>query len=134
VNDEYTITKSTMTVLCVDDELDILQSMKRLLHKKNYHLLLATSGVKALELLQHNDVHLIISDMRMPSMSGTDLFKKIAISHPNSYRILLTGYANMESSINAVNNGEIHRYLQKPWDNDELISAIEEGLKKFDRS
>ena len=130
MNDENTVTKIPMTVLCVDDELDILQSMKRLLHKKDYHLLLATSGAKALELLQQNDVHLIITDMRMPSMSGAELLEKIATSYPDTYRILLTGFADMESTVNAINKGKIHRYLQKPWDNDELISAIEEGLEK----
>lgn len=130
MNDENAVTKPPMTVLCVDDELDILKSMKRLLHKKSYTLLLAESGVKALELMQQNDVHLIISDMRMPAMSGAELLEKVATSYPNSYRILLTGYADMESTVNAVNKGKIHRYLQKPWDNDELISAIEEGLEK----
>jgi response regulator RpfG family c-di-GMP phosphodiesterase len=119
-----------MTVLCVDDESDILQSMQRLLRKKNYHLLLATSGEKALELMQQNDVHLVISDMRMPSMSGVELLEKIATSFPNTYRILLTGYADMESTVNAVNKGKIHRYLQKPWDNEELMTGIEEGVEK----
>ena len=130
MNDENAVAKPPVTVLCVDDELGILQALKRLLHKQNYHLLLATSGVKALELMQHNDVHLIISDMRMPTMSGAVLLEKVATSYPDSYRILLTGYADMESTVNAVNKGKIHRYLQKPWDNDELVSAIEEGLEK----
>jgi len=128
--DANVIPKPPMTVLCVDDESDILQSIKRLLHKKNYHLLLATSGDKALELMQQNDVYLVISDMRMPSMSGAELFEIIATSYPDTYRILLTGYADMESTVNAVNKGKIHRYLQKPWDNNELISAIEEGVEK----
>jgi len=119
-----------MTVLCVDDESDIIQSMKRLLHKKNYHLLFATSGEKALEMMKQNDVHLIISDMIMPSMSGLELLEKIAITYPNNYRILLTGYADMASIVDAVNKGKINRYLQKPWDNNKLISAIEEGLEK----
>ncbi len=124
------VTKPPMTILCVDDESDILQSMKRLLHKKNYHLLLATSGEKALELMQQNEVHLVISDMRMPSMSGSELLEKIATSYPDSYRILLTGYADIESTVNAVNKGKVNRYLHKPWDNNELINAIEEGLEK----
>ena len=130
MNDENAVAKSPMTVLCVDDESDILMAMKRLLYKQNYHLLLAESGEKALELMKQNEVHLVISDMRMPSMSGAELLEKIAISYPDNYRILLTGYADMESTVNAVNKGKIHRYLQKPWDNEELINAIEEGLEK----
>jgi len=130
MNDDNALTQIPMTVLCVDDELDIVQAMKRLLHKQNYNLLFAESGEKALQLLQQSDVHLIISDMRMPTMSGVELLEKTAISYPDSYRILLTGYEDMESTVNAVNKGKIHRYLRKPWDNAELISAIEEGLEK----
>ena len=62
-------------------------------------------------------------------MTGAELLEKIAISYPYSYRILLTGYADMESTVNAVNKGKIHRYIQKPWNNDELLNAIEEGLE-----
>ena len=130
MNDANTVTRPLMTVLCVDDELDIIHAMKRLLRKQNYHLLFASSGEKALEIMQHNDVHLIISDMKMPTMSGAELLEKVTTSYPNSYRILLTGYADMESTVSAINKGKIHRYLQKPWDNDELISSIEEGLEK----
>ncbi len=130
MNDKVTVTKPPMTVLCVDDELDIIHAMKRLLRKQNYNLLFASGGSQALEVMQQNDVHLIISDMRMPAMSGAELLERIATSYPNSYRILLTGYADVESTVSAVNKGEIHRYLQKPWDNEELISSIEEGLEK----
>jgi response regulator RpfG family c-di-GMP phosphodiesterase len=92
--------------------------------------LLAESGANALELMQKHDVHLIISDMKMPAMSGAQLLESVATSHPDTYRILLTGYSDMESTIDAVNKGKIHRYLQKPWENEEIISAIEEGLEK----
>jgi response regulator RpfG family c-di-GMP phosphodiesterase len=130
MNDENAVTKPPMTVLCVDDELDITHAMKRLLRKQNYNLLFASSGAKALELMQLNDVHMIISDMRMPAMSGAELLEKVAISYPNSYRILLTGYADIESTVSAINKGKIHKYIQKPWNNDELISSIEEGLQE----
>jgi response regulator RpfG family c-di-GMP phosphodiesterase len=130
MNDANTVTKPLMTVLCVDDELDIIYAMKRLLRKQNYNLLFASSGKKALEIMKQNDVHLIISDMRMPAMSGAELLEKVATSYPNSYRILLTGYADMESTVSAINKGKILKYIQKPWDNEELISSIEEGLEK----
>jgi response regulator RpfG family c-di-GMP phosphodiesterase len=130
MNDADALTKPLMTVLCVDDELDIILAMKRLLRKQNYNLLFASSGEKALEIMQQNDVHLIISDMIMPAMSGAELLEKVATFYPNSYRILLTGYADMESTVSAINKGIILKYIQKPWDNDELISSIEEGLEK----
>ena len=113
MNDDNALTQIPMTVLCVDDELDIVQAMKRLLHKQNYNLLFAESGEKALQLLQQSDVHLIISDMRMPSMSGAELLEKVATSYPHSYRILLTGYADMGSTVSAINRGKINKYLKK---------------------
>ena len=130
MNDANAVTRPLMTVLCVDDELDIIHAIKRLLRKQNYNLLFASSGEKALEIMQQNDVHLIISDMRMPAMSGAELLEKVATSYPNSYRILLSGYADMESTVSAINNGKTLKYIQKPWGNDELISSIEEGLEK----
>ncbi|MFT5542550.1 MAG: response regulator RpfG family c-di-GMP phosphodiesterase [Glaciecola sp.] len=125
---ENEVTKTQLTVLCVDDEINILKSLKRLLYKQDYQLLLAESGALALELMQQHDVHLIISDMKMPAMSGAQLLEKVATSYPDTYRIMLTGYSDMESTIDAINKGKIHRYLQKPWDNQEVINAIAEGL------
>jgi response regulator RpfG family c-di-GMP phosphodiesterase len=127
---ENEVMKTPMTVLCVDDELNILKSMKRMLYKKNYQLLLAQSGAEALEFMQLHDVHLIISDMKMPAMSGAQLLEKVASSYPNTYRILLSGYSDIESKVDAVSKGKIHCYLQKPWDNKEITHAIEEGLKE----
>lgn len=130
MSDEKIENSEAMTVLCVDDEVNILKSMKRLLYKQNYQLLLAESGAKALEIMQQNEVNVIISDMKMPAMSGAELLEKVAISSPDTYRVLLTGYSDMESTIDAVNKGKIHRYLQKPWNNEEIIQTIEEGLEK----
>lgn len=127
---EKEVCKTPMTVLCVDDELNILRSLKRILYKQDYNLLLAQSPAIALELMQQHDVHLIISDMKMPAMSGAQLLEKVATFYPNTYRIMLTGYSDMESTIDAVNKGKIHRYLQKPWDNKEVTDAIEKGLEK----
>ena len=120
-----------LTLLCVDDEQNILNSMKRLLRKQPFNLLTASSGEEALKVMQQHKVNIIVSDMRMPNMSGAELLEKVAKHMPNSHRILLTGYADMESTIAAVNKGKIHRYLQKPWDNDELIDAIQEGVERI---
>ena len=121
----------TYTVLFVDDEPNILRAIKRALFSMNITLLLAEGGEKALELMEKHDVHVVISDMKMPQMSGAELLEKIANKYPNTFRVVLTGYADIESTIKAVNQGKIHRYLQKPWDNKELVSVVEEGLERI---
>ncbi|WDT85672.1 response regulator [Alteromonas sp. 009811495] len=122
--------KVTYTVLFVDDEPNILRAIKRALFTMDITLLLAESGAKALELLEKNEVHVVISDMKMPQMSGAELLEQVAIKYPETFRVVLTGYADIESTIKAVNQGKIHRYLQKPWDNQELVAAVEEGLER----
>jgi len=119
---------STYTVLFVDDEPNILRAIKRALFTMDITLLLA--GAKALDLMSKHDVHVVISDMKMPQMSGAELLEQVAINYPETFRVVLTGYADIESTIKAVNQGKIHRYLQKPWDNQELIAVVEEGLER----
>jgi len=121
---------STYTVLFVDDEPNILRAIKRALFTMDITLLLADSGAKALDLMSKHDVHVVISDMKMPQMSGAELLEQVAINYPETFRVVLTGYADIESTIKAVNQGKIHRYLQKPWDNQELIAVVEEGLER----
>jgi response regulator RpfG family c-di-GMP phosphodiesterase len=118
------------TVLCVDDEVNILSAIKRVLHKQDYTVLTATSGPQALEILKNETVHVIVSDMKMPNMSGAEFLQKSTQLAPTCYRILLTGYSDMSSTIDAVNKGDIDRYLQKPWDNKELLSTVNDGLEK----
>lgn len=121
---------TTYTVLFVDDEPNILRAIKRALFTMDITLLLADSGAKALDLMSKHDVHVVISDMKMPQMSGAELLEQVAINYPETFRVVLTGYADIESTIKAVNQGKIHRYLQKPWDNQELIAVVEEGLER----
>lgn len=120
-----------LTVLCVDDETNILRAQKRLLHNKNYNVLLADSGEAALDILAKHDVHVVVSDMKMPGMTGSVLMEKIANLYPKTYRIILTGFADFQSTLDAVNLGKIHRYLQKPWENNDFINTIEEGLQQI---
>ncbi len=117
-------------VLIVDDEKDILNSIKRILRKCEYTLLLAESGEQALSLLQEHNVDLIMSDMRMPGMSGAELLEKAAVVRPDAHRIILTGYSDMESTVAAINLGKVHRFMQKPWDNQALVETIEAGLEQ----
>lgn len=124
-------TTAMPTILCVDDEMSILKSLKRLFIDKTYNLLLANSGQEALELMQQQAVHLIISDMKMPQMNGAEFLSQAARLQPDAYRILMTGYADLSSTITAINIGKIHRYVQKPWENVELLQLVNEGLEYF---
>jgi response regulator RpfG family c-di-GMP phosphodiesterase len=120
---------SDMTILCVDDEASILRSLQRLFHRKTYHVLVADSAKQALSILQKHSVNLIISDMRMPEMDGVELLQQVAKLNPETYRIILSGYADFESTVAAINRGKIHKFINKPWNNNELVSVVEEGLE-----
>lgn len=122
---------SIYTILFVDDEQNILRAIKRALFKFNANLLFAESGAQALEILKGNKVDVVFSDMKMPQMNGAELLEQVAQLYPHTFRVVLTGYADIDSTIKAVNRGKIHRYLQKPWDNQELMNTIEEGLERI---
>lgn len=115
-------------VLCVDDEANILKALQRLLINKGMQLLLADSGIKALELMQQHRVDLIITDMRMPGMNGAEFLAQAEQLQPDTYRILMSGYSDHASTESAKSLGKVHRFIQKPWDNQELLAAITEGL------
>jgi response regulator RpfG family c-di-GMP phosphodiesterase len=117
-------------VLTVDDEPSILNALRRLLRLHGITTLQASSGKEALELLKTHEVDLVISDMRMPEMDGARLLEQIKEHDPSIIRMLLTGYADMQSTIAAINQGEIHRYLAKPWDDQELVLSVKDALAR----
>jgi response regulator RpfG family c-di-GMP phosphodiesterase len=121
---------SDFTLLCVDDEANILASLKRLFRPTGYRVLTATSGEEALALMEREAVDLIISDMRMPGMNGAQVLAATRAHWPETVRILLTGYADMSSTIEAINSGQLHRYIAKPWDDNEVLLVVREGLEK----
>src|SRR5205814_9678529 len=100
---------SRHTLLVFDYEVDVLESLRHLFHR-SYRVLPASSGDKALALLQNNDVHLILSDQRMPGMSGDVFLSHARKVRPDAIRMLFTGYADIQAVINAVNEGNIFRY------------------------
>ena len=118
-------------VLCVDDEQNILRAIKRALFSLDVDLTLVDSGEKALAVMKDKTIHVVISDMKMPGMTGAELLEQVAAHYPDTFRVVLTGFADIDATIKAVNQGRIHRYLQKPWDNQELINTIEEGLERI---
>ena len=122
------------TLLVVDDEVSITRALQRLFRKEGYHILTAQSGGEGLTLLQaeSRNVALIISDQRMPGMSGDQFLEKARKIAPDAMRFLLTGYADMEAVIKAVNNGGINRYLTKPWNDEALLLQVHQCLEHFE--
>ncbi len=123
-------TSQPSIILCVDDELNILKALWRLFHSKKYKVLLASSGAKGLELLAKEPIDLIISDMRMPEMDGAEFLSRAFQQNPNTIRIMLTGYADLQSTIVAVNSGRIFSYCTKPWDDEELKILVKNALEQ----
>jgi DNA-binding NtrC family response regulator len=110
-------------VLCVDDEPSILRSLQWLL-KKEFDVKIAASGQEALELVKHNDFDVIISDQRMPGMMGSEFLREARKISPRSMRILLTGYSDLQAILRSVNDGEVFRFVNKPWNIKELPKII----------
>src|SRR5262245_55854346 len=126
------MTTSKHTVLIVDDEPDILFSLRGLL-RTEFELLTATSGAEALEILHRHPGQVIITDQRMPNMTGTELLRRAHGDFSEAIRIVFTGYADIKSVVDAINHGQIYRYLTKPWDPDELIAVLHEACEQHDR-
>lgn len=118
------------TLLCVDDEPGILSALRRLFRPQGYRILIAEGGAAGLEILAGEDVDLVISDMRMPEMDGATFLKQVRERWPHTVRLLLTGYADMTSTVAAINEGEIYRYVSKPWDDAELLGIVREVLER----
>ena len=122
------------TLLLVDDEVGILSSLTRLLRRENYRILTATSGEEALSLLALHPVGVILTDQRMPGMSGTELLAHARSMHPKTIRMVLSGYTGLDSLTEAINRGEISRFLTKPWHDGELLEAIREAFRRYAES
>ncbi|AIP66594.1 HD domain-containing phosphohydrolase [Burkholderia thailandensis] len=117
-------------VLLVDDEPDVLSSLKRTFRPKRYRMLCADSGEAALDLLAASEVDLIVSDLRMPKMSSAEFLARARERHPDAMRILLTGYSEIDSAARAINEAGIYRYLTKPWDDHDLLLTVEQALEQ----
>ncbi|MCP4744603.1 MAG: response regulator [Desulfobacteraceae bacterium] len=122
------------TLLLVDDEKAITRSLQRLFRRQGYTIVTAESGKEGLEKLQEltHPVSLIISDQRMPEMNGAQFLEKAKDLFPDAIRYLLTGYSDVGAVIQAVNKGEIHRYLTKPWNDDDLLLHVRQSLEHYE--
>ena len=120
------------TVLFVDDEVNILKALQRLLRMEDMHVLTASRANEALELLERNPTQVVVSDQRMPEMSGVDFLAVVRERHPDMVRMMLTGYTEMNVAVDAINRGEIYRLITKPWNDDELRATIRQAFDHAD--
>ncbi len=120
------------TILCVDDEIQILSCLKRLLRKEDFDLVTATNGEDGFKIMASRDIHLVISDHRMPGMSGISFLAKVRETYPDTIRILLTGYTEVDSIKASINEGHVYKFLLKPWNDDNLKQEIRKGLERYD--
>ena len=120
------------TLLLVDDEENITSALVRLLRRDGYRILCANSGEAGLALLAQNKVGVIISDQRMPEMSGVEFLSKVREAFPDTVRIVLSGYTELNSVIDAINRGAVYKFLTKPWDDELLRANVEEAFQRYE--
>jgi response regulator RpfG family c-di-GMP phosphodiesterase len=120
------------TLLVVDDEQDVCDSVHDLL-RREFRVLKANGAEEGFRLLQAEEVHLIMTDQRMPLVTGVDFLTKVKARRPQAIRMLFTGYADLDSIIAAINQGHIFQFLRKPWQPEELLAAVRMAAAEYDR-
>ncbi|HEX3314416.1 MAG TPA: response regulator [Gemmataceae bacterium] len=120
------------TLLIVDDEPDVADSVHDLLRRR-FNVLRARNAEEGFAFLREHDIHVIMTDQRMPKTTGVELLEKARIRHPHAIRLLFTGYADVEAIIAAINHGHIYRFLRKPWQPQELEEAVTEAAREYER-
>ncbi|MFH1625456.1 MAG: response regulator [Pseudomonadota bacterium] len=120
------------TILLVDDEENIIRSLSRLLRREGYRILTARNALEGLGRLRNDKVDLVIADYKMPGMDGVEFLKAVKTKYPEIARIILTGYEDSRIAISAINEGEVYRFVTKPWNGDELKITIKQALEHHD--
>jgi response regulator RpfG family c-di-GMP phosphodiesterase len=119
-------------VLIVDDEPDVCDSVQDLL-RREFRVLKAHSADEGWRLMQVEEIHIVMTDQRMPQMTGVELLTRLKARNPQAIRMLFTGFADLESVIAAINHGHIFQFLKKPWEPEELLSAVRHAAQEYDR-
>jgi response regulator RpfG family c-di-GMP phosphodiesterase len=119
-------------LLVVDDEPNVCDSIEDLL-RREFRVLKASNAEEGMKLMQENEVHLILTDQRMPHITGVEFLSRIRTRHPQAMRMLFTGYADLESIIAAINQGHIYQFMRKPWKPEELLAAVRDAAAEYDR-
>ncbi|MEW6417016.1 MAG: ATPase, T2SS/T4P/T4SS family [Nitrospirota bacterium] len=130
-DDSYDKRKEGFTLLFVDDELNVLNALRRIFIEENYEIFTATSADEALHIMEKEKVHLVISDHRMPKMTGAEFLKEIKLKWPETIRIMLTGYADVQSIMGAVNEGAVYKFITKPWNDEDLRLTVSLALQQY---
>ncbi|HHN64378.1 MAG TPA: response regulator [Nitrospirae bacterium] len=119
-------------ILCVDDEGNVLKSLKRVFLDDDYEILTASSGEEGIEILKNKQpVQVVISDYRMPGMDGVEFLRTVYDNWPDTVRIVLSGYADTGSVVEAINEGQIYKFIPKPWNDDDLRVTVTNALEKY---
>ena len=117
-------------ILCVDDEPNVLNALKRLFLDENYTILTAPSGQEGISILEQEHVQIVISDYRMPNMNGVEFLRKVYERWPDTVRIVLSGYADASAIVAAINEGRIYKFVPKPWNDDDLLVTIRNSVER----
>ncbi len=118
-------------ILIVDDEESVLNSLKRVFKRENFNILSAGGGDEAIDIIQQNEIAVVVTDERMAGTDGVEVLRNVTEWSPDTFRVLLTGYADMNAVIGAINSGEVHRYVSKPWNNFELLDIVKSGANRY---
>jgi len=123
----------TSKILIVDDERNIRRALKRLINDIDVEVFEAGDGIEALACVnEHPDIKVVISDQRMPNMGGAELFERLTVEHDQMRRILITGFTDLESIRSTINDGSVYRLILKPWDDDELLLSVVQGINDYE--
>jgi len=122
-------TAHAQTLLLVDDEPNIISALQRLLRRDGYTILSCEGPHQAMKILDERPVDVILSDQRMPGMSGVEFLRKVKLTYPDTVRIVLSGYADLQFITDAINEGAIYKFLTKPWDDDQLRLRVREAFR-----
>jgi two-component system NtrC family sensor kinase len=123
--------KANKTLLIVDDEVNILKSIRRLLIDTEFNVITAESAEKALEMFEKVEVHLVISDYRMPGMNGVEFLAKVKKKYPDTIRMILSGYADAMAIVETINDGQVYKFITKPWNDQELLTTIMRAFEQY---
>jgi response regulator RpfG family c-di-GMP phosphodiesterase len=119
-------------LLVIDDEPHVCDSVSDLL-RREFRVLKATSAQEGYRIMQQEEVHIVMSDQRMPQITGVELLTKVKARYPHAIRMLFTGYADLDSVIAAINQGHVYQFIKKPWQPEELLAAVRQAALEFDR-
>jgi response regulator RpfG family c-di-GMP phosphodiesterase len=128
----HSMSTTRYCLLVVDDEPDVCDSVHDLL-RREFRVLKATSAELGCKIMQQEEVHIVMTDQRMPEITGVQLLSKVKARHPHAIRMLFTGFADLDSIVAAINQGHVYQFLKKPWQPEELLAAVRQAALEYDR-